>query len=185
MKDSILLFSNFIRNPREVGALLPSSKFLAREIARNINFKRSKRIVELGPGSGTFTKLIVRKAASDAWVVCIETNKRFCSYLAKNIPDARLKIINSGAQNIRRNLKKLNIRAADCIISGLPFSNFSLVKKKRILHEVHCALAKNGRFVLFQYTNGLNKLLKKYFTEINKTFIPWNMPPSFVYVCEK
>ena len=185
MNDSLLLLSNFIRNPKEVGAVAPSSKFLTKEIIKNINFKASKNIVELGPGLGTFTKMILKKSKPSTRLFCFEVNKKFCSYLVKNIVDERMTIIRAGAEKISSNLKKLKIKEADCVVSGLPFLNFSEAKKRRILEEVKNSLSDNGRFVLFQYKNELGKLLESYFSRVSRTFVPLNIPPAFVYICGK
>ena len=185
MKDSLLLLSNFIKNPKETGAVAPSSKFLTKEIIKNIDFKASKNIVELGPGLGTFTKPILKNANPNARLFCFEVNKKFCGYLTKNIIDDRLVIISTGAEKIGSNLKKLKIKEADCVISGLPFLNFPESQKRKVLEEVKNSLSDNGRFVLFQYTNGLSKLLESYFRKVSRTFVPINIPPAFVYVCEK
>ena len=185
MKDSLLLLSNFIKNPKEVGAVMPSSKFLTREIIRNINFKTSKNIVELGPGLGTFTKAILGKAKPSTKLFCFEVNKKFCSYLAERIVDKRLIVINAGAEKLSRNLKRLSIKEVDCIVSGLPFLNFSNEKIIEIFGEVKNSLSDNGRFILFQYTNGVSELLKSRFNKVERRFVPLNVPPAFVYICEK
>ena len=185
MNDSLLLLSNFIKNPKETGAVATSSKFLTKEIVRNIDFNASKNIVELGPGLGTFTKPILKKANPNAKLLCFEVNKKFCSYLAKNIIDDRLIVIKAGAEKISGNLKKLKIKKVDCVVSGLPFLNFPESKKRKILEEVKNSLSDNGRFVLFQYTDGLGKLLESHFSKVSRTFVPINIPPAFVYVCEK
>ncbi|HLC59817.1 MAG TPA: rRNA adenine N-6-methyltransferase family protein [Candidatus Nanoarchaeia archaeon] len=185
MKDSLMMLANFLKNPRQTGSVAQSSKFLTREIVKNVDFKNSKCIVELGPGMGTFTKAVLNKARPDAMVVCFEVNKKFCSYLIKNFEDRRLIVVNAGADKIKDNLKKVNIKEADCIISGLPFRNFPDKYKKKILKEVRDSLSYNGRFILFQYTNNLRKMLKWYFIRVSRKFIPLNMPPAFVYVCEK
>ena len=185
MKDSLLLFSSFLKNPKETGAVAPSSMFLTNEIVKNIKFEASKNIVELGPGLGTFTKVILKKASPGTRLFCFEVNEKFCSHLAKNIIDERMTIIRAGAEKLSGNLKKLKIKEADCIISGLPFLNFSDAKKRRILREVKNSLSNNGRFILFQYTNGLGKMLESYFSKVSRTFVPLNIPCAFVYVCEK
>jgi len=185
MKDSLLLLSNFIKNPKEVGAVAPSSKFLTREIIKHINFKTSKVIVELGPGVGTFTKAILAKAKPNAKLFCFEVNKNFCSYLAKHIVDKRLVVINAGAEKLSSNLKSLGIKEIDCVISGLPFRNFSDKTKKKIFKEIKNSLSSNGKFILFQYTNELSELLGSHFSRVEKRFVPLNVPPSLVYVCEK
>lgn len=185
MKDALFFLSNFIKNPKEVGSVIPSSRFLTNEIVRNINFKKSKNIVELGPGVGTFTKSILKKIEPDAKVFCFEVNKKFYSYLTENFADERLTIINAGAEKISSNLRKIGVEEADCIVSGLPFNNFSSCKKRRILNEVKNSLNDKGKFILFQYTNGLDKMLEMHFNKVNRKFVPLNIPPSFVYICEK
>ncbi len=185
MNDSLLLLSNFIKNPKEVGAVATSSKFLTREIIRNVNFEKSRNIVELGPGLGTFTKAILKKARPNAKLFCFEVNEKFCQFIKKNIVDDRLDVINCGAEEIRAILKKFNIKKADCIISGLPFRNFSDARKRQILKEVKNSLSEEGKFILFQYTNGLNKILKSNFSNVKSRFVALNVPPSFVYICEK
>ena len=185
MKDSLLLLSSFLKNPKETGAIAPSSMFLTNEIVKNIKFEASKSIVELGPGLGTFTKAILKKASPDTRLFCLEVNEKFCSHLAKNITDKRVTIIRAGAEKLNNNLKKLKIGKADCIVSGLPFLNFPEPKKRRILQEVKNSLSNKGKFILFQYTNGLGKLLESYFSKVSRTFVPVNIPCAFVYVCEK
>lgn len=185
MNNSLLLLSSFIKNPKEVGAIAPSSKFLTKGIIKNINFKTSKNIVELGPGLGTFTKLILKKANPDVRLFCLEVNKKFCSYLEKNIIDERMIVIRAGAEKLTSNLKKFSVNEVDCVVSGLPFLNFSDSKKGEILKEVKNSLSDKGKFILFQYTNGLSKLLESYFSKVSRAFVPINIPCAFVYVCRK
>src|SRR3989338_2976756 len=133
MKDLLLLLSNFIKKPKEVGAVAPSSKFLTKEIIKNIDFKNSKNIIELGPGLGTFTKRILKKSKPNTKLFCFEVNKQFCSYLKKNVIDERLIVVNASAEKINNNLKIFNIQDVDFIISGLPLLNFPDAKKRAIL----------------------------------------------------
>ena len=121
MKDSLLLLSSFIRNPKEIGAIAPSSKYLTKEMTKKIDFRNSKNIVELGPGLGTFTKAILKKANPSTKVICFEVNKKFCSYIAENFADERLIVINVSADKMGKSLRDFDIKKADCIVSGLPF----------------------------------------------------------------
>ena len=185
MKDSLLLLSNFIKKPKETGAVAPSSKFLTKEIIKNIDFKNSKNIVELGPGVGTFTKAILEMLRADSRLICFEVNKKFCDYLGESMDDSRLLVVNEKAEKLCKYLKKYKISDVDCIVSGLPFKNFGQQKRKRILQQVRECLSSNGSFVLFQYTNGLLRLLEAHFPKVERKFVPLNIPPCFVYVCEK
>ncbi|MBI2656338.1 methyltransferase [Candidatus Woesearchaeota archaeon] len=175
---------SFFKKPKETGAITISSKYLTNEIIKNIDFKNSRNIIELGPGLGTFTKAILKKANPDAKVVCFEINNKFCNYINKNCADEKLIVINAGAGNIRKKLNKLSIKKVDCIVSGLPFRNFSKAKKEKILAEVKNTLNGNGRFVFFQYTKDISTMLGFYFSKVKKSFVPLNIPPCFVYLCE-
>ena len=185
MNDSLLLLKNFIRNPKETGSVIPSSRFLTKEIVKGINFKTARNIVELGPGTGTFTKVIMEKSSQDSRIFCFEVNKKFCSHLEKNTADKRLTVINAPAEKLSSNLKRLKISKVDCVVSGLPFRNFPDGKKSSILTQVKNSLNDKGRFVLFQYTNGLSGMLESHFSKVKRNFVPINIPPAFVYTCEK
>ncbi len=185
MNKSMLFLANFIKNPREVGAIAQSSKFLTKEIVRDIGPENPQNIVELGAGLGAFTKAILKKASPGSKVFCFEINKRFCRHISESLIDERLTVINEGAEKLGAKLKRLNAGKADCIISGLPFFNFSESKKRKILMQVRNSLSDKGIFVLFQYTNGLGKLLHSRFNKVKRKVVPLNIPPAFVYICEK
>ena len=185
MRDSLMLLSSFMKNPKEVGAVAPSSRYLTKEIVKHIDFESSKNIVELGPGLGTFTKVILKKAKPGARLFCFEINKKLCGYLKKTIDDKKLVIINAGAEELGSHLKKLKISKVDCIVSGLPFRNFPIAKKSKIIKEVKNLLSDKGKFILFQYTNELSSILKSHFSKVYRKFVALNMPPAFVYICEK
>ena len=185
MKDFLLFVSNFVKNPLGTGAIAPSSRFLTEEITSKIDFKNSRNIVELGPGLGVFTKAILRKSDKNARIFSFDVNKNFCSYMERKVIDNRLMIINESAEKIRETLKKFKVKKVDCVVSGLPFLDFPESKKRRIIKEVRNSLSNNGRFVLFQYTTRLGKMLDSNFRKVKRTFVMRNIPPAFVYVCEK
>ena len=145
MKDKLLYFLLFIKSPKEISSILPSPKFVVNEIIKNIDFKNSKCIVEYGPGTGSITTEILKRARKDAKIVCFETNKILCSYLRKNIKDKRLTIINDDAEKIMKYIKKYNFPKVNCVISTLPFSTLGSTKKYLIMKETRKALKNKGR----------------------------------------
>jgi len=54
--DRILFLKKFIDEPKKIGSLTPSSKFLARKMLKNLPWKNFSSVAELGAGTGTFTK---------------------------------------------------------------------------------------------------------------------------------
>jgi phospholipid N-methyltransferase len=77
------------------------------------------------------------------------------------------------------------IEQLDCIINGLPFSNFPQAMRDKLIGQIVISLKNDGLFIAFQYSLQMKKQLSKHF-EIEKiTFVPMNVPPAFVYVCRK
>ena len=185
MDEKILFFSTFIKYPKEIGSVIPSSKFLINEILKNIDFKNARYIVEYGSGTGRITAEILIRARKDAKILCFETNKKFYTYLKKKINDERLIIINDSAENIKKYIKKFSIPKIDYVISGLPFSSLTVNKKCVIIEETKDTLKSEGKFVIYQFLNNFKKHLYNYFSKISIKYVPLNIPPCFVYVCEK
>ena len=55
LREHVLVFTQFLRNPRTVGAVVPSSQVLARAVVRHLPSDQPIRLVELGPGTGALT----------------------------------------------------------------------------------------------------------------------------------
>lgn len=185
MEDKILFFLSFVKSPKEISSLLPSSRFIVNEILKNIDFSTSKCIVEYGSGTGSITTEILKRASKDTKVLCFEINDAFCNYLKKKIKDKRLLVINDDAANIARHIKKYNLPKVDCVISTLPFSTLGPTKKYTIMKETKKALKNKGKYISFRYFPHFERYLHKYFSKIYFKFIALNLPPSLVYVCEK
>ncbi len=183
--DKLLFFSSFMKYPKEIGSIVPSSKFMINELLKNIDFKNARYIAEYGPGTGCITNEILKKARKDAKLLCFEINKEFCNYLKKSVSDKRLIIINDSAENIKKYLKKFNVPKIDYVVSGLPFSSLNANEKRIIIKETKNTLKSNGKFVIYQFLNSLKKYLYSYFPKISVKFVALNIPPCFVFVCEK
>ena len=67
----------FFKDKKMVGAVSPSTRFLAEKMLENIDFNTSKLIIELGPGTGVFTDEIIKRMASDAVLLTFELNDNF------------------------------------------------------------------------------------------------------------
>jgi len=183
--EKLLFFSTFIRYPKEIGSVIPSSRFLVNELMKSIDFKTAECIVEYGPGTGTITHELLKRAKKDARLLCFETNRKFCNYLRKNIKDDRLTVINDSAENIKKHVKVSGISKVDYIISGLPFSTLPVGKRSVIIEEAKGTLKTEGKFVVYQFLSSFKKSIGSYFSRISTKFVPLNIPPCFVFVCEK
>src|SRR5581483_5471549 len=71
-------FREFRRHFPATGAILPSSRFLARALVRPLRSPRPAcRILEVGPGTGSVTREIVWRMQSGDRLDAVEINGRF------------------------------------------------------------------------------------------------------------
>ena len=175
----------FIRENKTVGSLTPSSRFLASKMLENIDYSKIKVIVELGPGTGVFTRKIVNKLPEDVFFLVFELNEEFYLQLKNEFDQPNVVIIHDSADQILNYLKQYNFERADVIISSLPFANFDESLRSSILSKVYETLHADGKFIQFQYSLQSKKALKALFKEVKIGFTALNIPPAFVYTCIK
>lgn len=174
----------YVKSPRSIGAVLPSSQKLAEEMVRNVDFQNAKCIVEYGSGTGVFTEKLIAKKKEDTLLIVFEKNQEFCNNLLNNYKYKKnVKIINDGAEKIKEHLKNFNISQADYIVSGLPFASLPKNISDRILNNTKEVLNVEGEFITFQYSLVKKGLFKSYFDSIKVKKIMLNLPPAYVLKC--
>lgn len=192
MKETLLFLREFVRSPGRTGAIAPSSPLLAAEIVRQAGVKKAQTIVEFGPGTGSFTREILKQKSESAFFVGIEANQRLAEALKSQLPDAY--IITDSAENTPSILKENQQPEADCIVSGLPWAAFPPELQDKLLEAAIKSLRPGGRFATFAYLQGLllpsgqrfRKKLKENFSKVHLGRIIWrNLPAAFVYRCIK
>lgn len=166
-----------------VGAVAPSTRFLGEAMLENIDFDNTKIIVELGPGNGVFTDIIVQRMAPDAKLLVFELNEEFYNSLNEKYNDPRVQVIHDSAEFISKYLEEG--QKADCIISSLPLMVFPEMLRLRVISASQNALKKGGKYVQFQYSLQSKKLLERAFKNVSVRFTIKNFPPAFVYTCSK
>ena len=112
----------FIKHPRKTGAIAASSKHLARKIVATASLPRARVVVELGPGTGVFTELILQHLPRGAVFFALELNSGFVAETRKRCPSAT--VYHDSAAHIKKYLRQHGAEQCDCIISSLPWGVF-------------------------------------------------------------
>jgi phospholipid N-methyltransferase len=180
LADFMVFLKRFIEEPGRVGSIAPSSRFLCQRMLKKVNWSKAGVIVELGPGTGAFTKAIIRKKRPDSVYILVERDPQFRAMLRDRFPEA---VIREEAVNIGQYVNEMGVDHADVIISGLPFANFPEELRATILNEVQTVLAPGGLFITFQYSLQLQSELEARFSQVDVEFTPLNIPPAFIYTC--
>lgn len=185
MSEKRSFIKHFWQEKKMVGSMTPSSRFLAKKMLENINFDESKVIVELGPGTGVFTRKILEKLHPEGKLFVFELNDAFMAMLKKEFKDERVVLIHDSAEKISYYLGQHSIEKADAIISSLPLANFPINLKNNILQESHRAMSDKATYVQFQYSLNAKNSIKHIFKHVKISFTPANFPPAFIYYCKK
>lgn len=155
-KDSIRRTSpaafllGFLREPGQVGSVIPSSRFLEQRIVDASNLSAARRVVELGPGTGGTTRTFLRHLAPDAQLLSIELSPHFHELLGE-IADPRFTNHLGSAEDLAEILAFHGMGQPDVVISGIPFSKMPEAVASRVSQAVNDNLAENGRFIAYQF----------------------------------
>src|SRR5438093_784016 len=87
MNDFTLFLGKFLTQGTAIASLAPSSRWLSRTTVRNIDWARTRAVVELGAGTGPITRVIAEKARPDCRVVVVERDRDFARLLRQRFQD--------------------------------------------------------------------------------------------------
>ena len=86
---------NFFKD-KNVASITPTSGFCVRNVTQSISFADTRKVVEYGPGTGVFTRYLLKQLPEDSEIAVFETNKEVCEKLEASA-DPRLKGFHDGA----------------------------------------------------------------------------------------
>ena len=152
LREHLLIASKFLRNPRTVGAVSASSRTMAREMVRELPDDKAVHVVELGPGTGSFTRAIVERLAPGSRFVAIELDREFVDRLRPRWPSVEFVV--GSAVELEQLVKKRHLQPVDHIVSGLPFASLPVDVSRKIMDGIQHTLRPGGTFSTFQYLHG-------------------------------
>ncbi|MBW4047623.1 MAG: phosphatidylethanolamine N-methyltransferase [Proteobacteria bacterium] len=165
----------FVRNPRQIGAICPSSPFLARRMASLVPAGDGV-VVELGPGGGAVTAALLSHGVLARDLVLVERSAALSAHLAKRFPGVRL--IQGDAMHLSRfdALQRQPVRA---IVSSLPLRSLPRAVVRQILEQVGLVSGPGTVFIQFSYAlRGSRQGMAPGF-ERDQAHLVWrNLPPA-------
>ncbi len=178
-----------LKNPRELSTVFPSSPFLARKIANQLDFSESRDIAELGPADGALTRPLVKRMHPESRLLLIEINESFCDdlrekYAAHPKADA-IEVLNKSAGNLDEICTDQGIKELDYVVSGLPLTTLPDELSDRVLHAVHRTLKPGGKYVQFQYSQDYRDNIEEIFGPVDLHRVWLNIFPAWVYAATR
>ena len=175
----------WLKAPRQVGALAPSSTGLTRAITAGLREEHGP-VLELGPGTGVFTAAILACGVPPQQCAAIEASRGFAAALADRYPE--VDVIHGDAARVRH-LSPFGPAAAGSVVCGLPLLSIPPQKIMRVLAGSFASLRPDGAFRLFTYAPYCPvpfAIRERLGLVARRTaFVALNMPPASVYVLER
>lgn len=187
MNEHLAMLGRFVRSPRTTGAVAPSSRALARAMVADLDLSGPVRVVELGPGTGVFTREIANHLGPAARCLAIDVDPGFVEQLHRRCP--RVDAVCGSAADLPALTASAGFDRVDHIISGLPFASLPATVTADVLAGISAVLRPGGTFTTFQYVHGYPLPLAKAFREDMSArlgsrptrHLVWrNLPPAYV-----
>jgi len=181
LDDEVQFIRSWIEKPLSIGAVMPSSKALARTMAHYVDTASNAPVIELGPGTGPVTEALVKHGVDPKRLVLVEFNPDFCRLLRTRYPEAT--VVQGDAYRLRRLLETYVKEPASAIVSGLPLVTKPVRTRLRMISDAMALLAPGAPFVQFTYAmvTPIPKALSGISAQASE-LIWMNVPPARVWV---
>jgi phosphatidylethanolamine/phosphatidyl-N-methylethanolamine N-methyltransferase len=147
--EKIKFFCAWIQSPASVASVVPSSKELAAAMIEAGELSPGQRILELGPGTGVFTRALLEAGIEEQKLVLVEYSPEFANQLKQDFPKAT--IIEGDAFLVLKELKQ-NGELFSAVLSGLPLLMFSEDVREDCIRESLEILRPGSYFCQFTYS---------------------------------
>jgi phosphatidylethanolamine/phosphatidyl-N-methylethanolamine N-methyltransferase len=138
----------WVKKPRQTASVVPSSRYLARLMVAHID-PLDGRVMELGGGTGVFTRAILQTGLPAEKLEVVEINPAFARGLRRHFPS--VSVLETPAQIV-------STAAAgepgqyQTVVSGLPLLAMDRHMHADILSEAFRMLRPGGSFIQFTYS---------------------------------
>ena len=185
---SLSFFGEWLRAPTRVGAISPSSQYLAKAMVEAAALADNHGIIiELGGGTGAVTQAIINAGISYDRLYVIEYDQNLADILRKRFP--QLQVIQGNAAYLSEIMSKHSVTKVDAIISSLPLLNMPPSLQLDIFTSAWQLLGNSGRFTQFTYGPGsplhLSVMTALHLKKYRYTRIWRNLPPACIWYYEQ
>lgn len=147
--ENLLFIKQLIKNPKSVGAIVPSSTALANLVSQYVTVNDDEYVVELGAGTGRLTQALLRSGIPTRQIMLIEVDRIMCDFLRHNLPG--IAVIEGDAACFSQLIPEHLIGKIKTVVSGIPMINLPLHQQKNIVDSVFSVLSPGGYLLQFTY----------------------------------
>jgi phosphatidylethanolamine/phosphatidyl-N-methylethanolamine N-methyltransferase len=148
-RSKLLFWRRYLHRPLGVGALAPSGASLARAMIETLAPGDKDVIVEIGPGTGPFTRALLDAGIEPSRLILVEFDPEFVRHLRQRF--AGVTVVQGDASQLPQLLKEQGHDTVPRILSGLPLRSMPSSMRSAITRAMATSLATQGSLVQFSY----------------------------------
>ncbi len=175
-------------NQAQIGAVVPSQRFLIDRMIAPVPRTYQGQILELGPGTGALTLRLAARCPQARILAC-EINSTLARHIRWTLASAgltnRVEVVLDAAEHLLSQMTRRGMKRPDFIISGIPLANLRREPALALVQAISQALAPGGMYIQFQYSLLDRKKIKAKFSKLNTVPVLLNFPPAVVYYARK
>eukprot|EP00435_Cladocopium_sp_Y103_P079154 s1_g2893.t1 len=181
IRETLTFLQAWAKNPRSVGAIAPSSPALAGLITREITSAHAP-IVELGAGTGVFTRKLLAQGVREEDLILIEASSSMAKLLSEKFPEARVIQMDASHPDLA---DYIEVEKVGAVVSGLPLLSLPSSVVDRVLTNLTSVL--DTEAYLYQFTYSWRSPIRpqrarQFGLEASRVGrVLFNLPPATVY----
>jgi phosphatidylethanolamine/phosphatidyl-N-methylethanolamine N-methyltransferase len=183
LTDNLRFLRALIARPKNIGAVAPSSRGLARAIARQIDPARPGPVLELGPGTGVITAALLERGIAPERLTVIEYDSDFAAAIAARFHGVH--VIQGDAFDLNRTLAARPAEPFAGIVSGIPLLNFPVPHRQAYVQTLTDRLASGAALIQFSYGMHAPVVPPPDHSVLCAALVWANLPPARVWVYRK
>ncbi|NJO37151.1 MAG: methyltransferase domain-containing protein [Rhizobiales bacterium] len=180
VKEAELFFRQWLRSPKSMGSIIPSSMALARAVTSAVAWQPGQTVVELGAGTGAISQGLLEKGMPSDALMMIELDEQLYDYLRNRFPGVR--VVHGDATRLSEIVAEQEIGAVSTVVSGLPMVNMPFHFQRAIVEESVKSLQPSGYLLQYSYSPLSPIPAKKLGVKAELVrFVLRNVPPATVW----
>lgn len=140
----------WVRDPVRTASVAPSGRQLARLMVAQLP-AGCTRVVEIGAGTGVFTRALLDAGIAPAQLLVVEINPQLADFLRVRFPE--VPVVCADARHLETLIAEHGVAdaKADAVVSGLGLLSMNRELRTTIVRAAFGALTERGRFIQFTY----------------------------------
>lgn len=184
-REHLHFLRQWMRDPLGTAAIVPSSPALARAMVRQLP-PGARYVVELGAGTGVFTRALLARGITPSELVVVERNPELAAALRERFPEVR--VLAADARDLPQLLEDspLPVGGVDAVLSGLGLLAMPRAVVQEIVAAAFAVLKPEGRYIQFTYgprspiPRTVARELGLHGRRVDFTLV--NLPPAAIWV---